>query len=40
MALVPIFIIPPSIWYFKHKVTRREILGTIISLVGVALFFL
>jgi drug/metabolite transporter (DMT)-like permease len=40
MALVPIFIIPPSIWYFKHKVTRREILGTIISLAGVALFFL
>jgi len=40
MALVPIFIIPPSIWYFKHKVTLREIIGTIISLGGVALFFL
>jgi drug/metabolite transporter (DMT)-like permease len=40
MALVPIFIIPPSIWYFKHKVTLREIIGTIISLAGVALFFL
>jgi drug/metabolite transporter (DMT)-like permease len=40
MALVPIFIIPPSIWLFKHKVTIREIIGTIISLSGVALFFL
>jgi drug/metabolite transporter (DMT)-like permease len=40
MALVPIFIIPPSIWLFKHKVTAREIIGTIISLGGVALFFL
>jgi drug/metabolite transporter (DMT)-like permease len=40
MALVPIFIIPPSIWYFKHKVTLQEIIGTIVSLAGVALFFL
>jgi drug/metabolite transporter (DMT)-like permease len=40
MALVPIFIIPPSIWFFKHKVTTRELIGTVISLGGVALFFL
>ena len=40
MALVPIFIIPPSILLFKHKITAREIVGTIISLCGVALFFL
>ena len=40
MALVPIFIIPPSVWLFKHKVTTREIIGTIVSLGGVALFFL
>ena len=40
MALVPIFIIPPSILIFKHKVSPREILGTLISLSGVALFFL
>jgi drug/metabolite transporter (DMT)-like permease len=40
MALVPIFIIPPSIWFFKHKITPREIIGTIVSLAGVALFFL
>jgi len=40
MALVPIFIIPPSIWLFKHRVNTQEIIGTIISLGGVALFFL
>jgi drug/metabolite transporter (DMT)-like permease len=40
MALVPIFIIPPSILLFKYKITVREIVGTIISLCGVALFFL
>jgi drug/metabolite transporter (DMT)-like permease len=40
MALVPIFIIPPSIWLFKHKITTREIIGTIVSLAGVFLFFL
>jgi len=40
MALVPIFIIPPSILFFKHKITVREIIGTLVSLMGVALFFL
>jgi len=40
MALVPIFIIVPGIFIFKHKVTLQEILGTVISLTGVALFFL
>jgi drug/metabolite transporter (DMT)-like permease len=40
MALVPIFIIPPSILIFKHRVSSREVLGTLISLSGVALFFM
>jgi drug/metabolite transporter (DMT)-like permease len=40
MAMVPIFIIPPSILFFKHKVTTREVIGAIISVTGVALFFL
>jgi len=40
MALVPIFIIPPSILIFKHRVTLREILGTLVSLTGVAFFFI
>ncbi len=40
MALVPIFIIPPSVLLFKHKVTAWEVVGTLISLAGVTLFFL
>jgi drug/metabolite transporter (DMT)-like permease len=40
MALVPIFIIPPSMLIFGHRITFREILGTLISLLGVALFFI
>lgn len=40
MALVPIFIIPPSVLLFKHKITIREVIGTLISLFGVSLFFL
>lgn len=40
MALVPIFIIPPSILLFRHTITVREIIGTIISLFGATLFFL
>lgn len=40
MAMVPIFIIPPSILLFRHKISWREVIGTIISLIGVTLFFL
>jgi drug/metabolite transporter (DMT)-like permease len=40
MAMVPILLIPPSILLFHHKVTFREILGSILSVTGVALFFL
>jgi drug/metabolite transporter (DMT)-like permease len=40
MAMVPILIIPPSVLLFHHKITLREILGTILSVCGVALFFL
>lgn len=39
MALVPIFIIPPSMILFRHKVTLREAIGAAISIGGVALFF-
>jgi drug/metabolite transporter (DMT)-like permease len=39
MAMVPIFIIAPSVILFKHKITKREIIGSIISVIGVALFF-
>ena len=40
MALVPVFIIIPAVVLFKQKVTLTEILGAIVSVAGVALFFL
>jgi drug/metabolite transporter (DMT)-like permease len=40
MALVPVFIILPAIVIYKQKVTLPEILGALISVGGVALFFL
>jgi drug/metabolite transporter (DMT)-like permease len=40
MALVPVFIILPTVILFKQKVTLPELLGAIVSVAGVALFFL
>jgi drug/metabolite transporter (DMT)-like permease len=40
MALVPVFILIPAIFMYKQKVTLREIIGSVISVCGVALFFL
>jgi drug/metabolite transporter (DMT)-like permease len=40
MALVPIFIIVPSVIMFKEKVTNAEIIGAVISFGGVAMFFI
>jgi drug/metabolite transporter (DMT)-like permease len=39
MALVPVFILVPAVLLFKEKVTLPEILGAIVSVAGVALFF-
>jgi drug/metabolite transporter (DMT)-like permease len=39
MAIVPILIIPPAILFYKQKVTLFEILGAIVSIGGVTLFF-
>jgi drug/metabolite transporter (DMT)-like permease len=39
MAIVPILIIPPAVFLYKEKVTLFEILGAIVSICGVALFF-
>ena len=39
MALVPVFIIIPAVLFFKEKVTIPEVLGAIVSVAGVALFF-
>jgi drug/metabolite transporter (DMT)-like permease len=40
MALVPVFLILPAIILFKQKVTIPEIIGSFVSVAGVALFFL
>ncbi len=40
MALVPVLIIPPAVFLYKQKVTLAELIGAIISVAGVALFFL
>jgi len=39
MALVPIFIIWPSSIMFKEKITVQQILGAVVSIAGVSLFF-
>ena len=40
MALTPIIIILPSYWLFRQKITWRSVLGAVISVLGVSLFFL
>lgn len=40
MALTPVMIIAPSAMLFHEKVTLREIIGAIIAVVGVSLFFI
>lgn len=40
MAIVPVLIILPSIILFKEKINWKEIVGAIITVGGVALFFL
>ncbi len=39
MAIVPIFIILPSMVLFKQKVTKQEVIGAFVSVIGVVLFF-
>lgn len=40
MALTPIIIILPSYWLFRQPITWRSVLGALISVLGVSLFFL
>ncbi len=40
MAIIPVLIIPPAILFYKHKVSLSEVIGAIISVGGVALFFI
>ncbi len=40
MAMTPIIILLPSKWLFHQPITTRNVLGAVISVVGVSLFFL
>ena len=40
MALTPIIIILPAWWIFKQPITLKSVIGALISVVGVSLFFL
>lgn len=40
MAIVPVLIIPPAVLFFHEKVNWKEILGAVIAVAGVAVFFL
>lgn len=39
-SISPILIIPASIMLFKEKVLKKEIIGAVVSLIGVAMLFL
>lgn len=39
MALTPIFILLPTRFIFKQPITMREVVGAVIAVLGVALFF-
>jgi drug/metabolite transporter (DMT)-like permease len=40
MALTPVMILLPAYYFFKQKITYTEILGAIVSVAGVSLFFI
>ncbi|MGE0087866.1 MAG: DMT family transporter [Bacteroidales bacterium] len=40
MSIVPILIIPPAVLFLKDKLTIREVIGAVIAVGGVILFFM
>ena len=40
MAIVPVLIIPPSIILYKEKISLKEVIGAVLAVSGVAIFFL
>ncbi len=40
MSLTPVLIIPPAIWINKERITMREVIGALIAVGGVILFFI
>jgi drug/metabolite transporter (DMT)-like permease len=39
-SITPVLIIPFSVWFFKEKITLREVLGAVIAVGGISLFFI
>lgn len=40
MAIVPVLIIPPAVIFFKEKITIKEVMGSLVAVGGVILFFM
>ena len=40
MSMAPVFIIAPAVLIFKEKLKWKEVIGALIAVAGVALFFL
>jgi drug/metabolite transporter (DMT)-like permease len=40
MALTPIFLLLPSQWIFKERISLQSVVGTAVAIVGVAIIFL
>jgi drug/metabolite transporter (DMT)-like permease len=40
MSISPVLIIAPAVLLFKEKINWKEIVGAVITVIGVALFFL
>lgn len=40
MGLTPIFIIVPSTIMFKERITMRQLIGTVVAMLGASLFFI
>ncbi|MBQ4460460.1 MAG: EamA family transporter, partial [Bacteroidaceae bacterium] len=40
MALAPVFIFLPAYLLFNQKITALEIIGAVVSVIGVSLFFI
>jgi drug/metabolite transporter (DMT)-like permease len=40
MALPPVFVLLPSLWIFKDRISLQALVGTGIAIAGVAVIFL
>lgn len=40
MAIIPVLIIPPAMFFFKEKISMKEVIGACIAVGGVVMFFI